>query len=129
MPRVSQVVFAAGPVGYAADMAASADVNPGAGDTEDQGTTKPGPANPQGSNDLDAPTPPGGPLRSDTPDGAVAPGGPGTPAQPGKLQEVERPTRPVDEPVGPTDREVSQSTQEQNAETSQGEPSDDSGSE
>ncbi|HSJ19520.1 MAG TPA: hypothetical protein VK964_03005 [Nocardioidaceae bacterium] len=110
-------------------MAASADVNPGARETEEQGTTKPGPANPQGSSDLDAPTPPGGPLRSDAPTGSVAPGGPGTPTQPGQPQEVEPPTRRVEEPVGSAGQEASRTPQDQNAETSQGEPSDDSGSE
>jgi hypothetical protein len=110
-------------------MAASADVNPGARETEDQGTTKPGPANPQGSSDLDAPTPPGGPLRSDAPAGPVTPGGPGTPAQPGEPQEAERPTRTVEEPVGPSGSQTSSTAQEQNAESSQGEPSDDSGHE
>ncbi len=117
-------MFAAGAVGYATDMAAS-DVNPGGASSEESATTKPGPANPQGSSDLDAPTPPGGPLRSDAPAGSTAPGGPGTPVQPGDPKEAEKPMRPVDEPVG-ADRS---STEDVNAQTSQGEPSDDSGSE
>ena len=117
-------MFAAGAVGYATDMAAS-DVNPGGASSEESATTKPGPANPQGSSDLDAPTPPGGPLRSDAPSGPTAPGGPGTPVQPGDPKEAEKPMRPVDEPVG-ADRPE---TQDVNAETSQGEPSDDSGRE
>jgi hypothetical protein len=37
--------------------------------------------------------------------------------------------RTVEEPVGPSGQEASSTLQEQNAETSQGEPSDDSGSE
>lgn len=92
---------------------------------ENNETTKPGPANPQGSGDLDAPTPPGGPMRSDAPSGPVAPGGPGTPTQPGEPHEVEQPERPVVEPSLEPDgpKEIP----DPNAETSQGEPSDDSG--
>lgn len=37
-------------------------------------TTKAGPANPQATSDLDAPTPPGGPLRTDAPTAPVTPG-------------------------------------------------------
>ena len=44
--------------GYATAMAST---------NENDATTKQGPANPQGSEDLDAPTPPGGPQRSDAP--------------------------------------------------------------
>jgi hypothetical protein len=97
--------------------------------SEDDETTKPGPPNPQGSGDLDMPSPPGGPLRSDAPSGAVPPGGPGTPAQPGEPKEVERPQRPVKEPGSDTDPSTSALETERNAQTSQGEPSDDSGSE
>lgn len=121
-------MFAVGPVGYAPNMAASADVNQGGTPRGEEPATKPGPANPQGSSDLDAPTPPGGPLRNDAPAGSVTPGGPGTPAQPGEPQEAERPTREVEEPVGgPTVHETP--TDDVNAQTSQGEPSDDSGRE
>jgi hypothetical protein len=105
---------------------AASDVNPGGASSEENATTKPGPANPQASSDLDAPTPPGGPLRNDAPAGQTAPGGPGTPVQPGEPEEAERPMRPVEEPVG-TDRPAA--AEDENAQTSQGEPSDDSGSE
>lgn len=105
-------------------MAASRDVNQDGPTSEGDRTTKPGPANPQGSDRLDAPTPPGGPLRSDAPSGPVAPGGPGTPARSG---EPEKPMRTVEEPVGPRNGEGATTPQEHNAESSQGEPSDDSG--
>lgn len=118
-------VFAARPVGYASGMAAS-DAKPGGTPSPDE-TTKPGPANPQGSGGLDAPTPPGGPLRSDSADGSVAPGGPGTPVQPGEPEEQKKAMRPVEEPVG--DAGHATTTDDVNAQTSQGEPSDDSGSE
>ena len=105
--------------------------------------TKSGPANHQGS-DLDAPTPPGGPLRQDAPDGSVAPGGPGTPAQPGKPKKVDEPegsttpaaepepqVQPSSSPDGPTavptpatpTGEPGPDDQVANAQTSQGEPS------
>ena len=63
----SEVVFAHRVCGVSRSAAANAENNE---------TTKPGPANPQGSSDLDAPTPPGGPMRSDAPSGGNAPGGP-----------------------------------------------------
>lgn len=78
--------------------------------------------------DLDMPSPPGGPLRSDAPDGPVPPGGPGTPAMPGEPKEVQRPDRPVEEP-GATEGPSPVLTGEDNVQTSQGEPSDDSGHE
>lgn len=107
--------------------------------------TKSGPANHQGS-DLDAPTPPGGPLRQDAPDGSVAPGGPGTPAQPGQPKKVDEPegsttfaaepepepqVQPSSSPDGPTavpapatpTGEPGPDDQVANAQTSQGEPS------
>ncbi len=120
-------MFVAGAVGYATGMAASEETPEGTG-SEDAGTTKSGPPNPQRS-DIDAPSPPGGPLRSDEPAATVFPGGPGTPAMPGEPKEVDRPTRPVVEPGDAVDppREVLMG--EDNAQTSQGEPSDDSGSE
>ena len=106
---------------------AASETTPGGTTPEDAGRTKPGPANPQAS-DLDTPSPPGGPLRSDEPAGPVPPGGPGTPAMPGEPKEVERPTRPVAEPHDTSAaREVLMG--DDNAQTSQGEPSDDSGSE
>lgn len=109
--------------------------------------TKPGPANHQGS-DLDAPTPPGGPLRQDAPDTPVTPGGPSTPTQPGEPEPVD-PVRP--QPGGDPDPHVEPSSTperpttvpspdtpegepgpdavEKNAETSEVEPSDASGAE
>jgi hypothetical protein len=108
-------------------MAASTDVNPGGSSSEDERTTKSGPANPQGSNHLDAPTPPGGPLRSDAPSGSATPGGPGSPVQPGQPEEPERPMRTIEEPVGRRGEHSATTPQEDNAESSQGEPSDDSG--
>lgn len=120
-------MFAAGSVGYAPGMAAS---NETAGEnaSEDNETTKPGPPNPQGSSDLDMPSPPGGPLRSDAPSSATVPGGPGTPNQPGDPQEVKRPERPVAEPHSSEDH-ASVLLGDDNAQSSQLEPSDDSGSE
>lgn len=120
-------MFAAGPVGYATDMAASEKTPEGAA-SEGASTTKPGPANPYGS-DLDVPSPPGGPLRSDEPAGDVPPGGPGTPAMPGDPKEVDRPTRPVVEPGSSVETPPEVLLGEDNAQSSQGEPSDDSGSE
>lgn len=78
---------------------------------------------------MDTPSPPGTPLRSDEPGADVFAGGPGTPAMPGEPQEVERPTRPVAEPDGAIDPPREVLTGEDNAQTSQREPSDDSGSE
>lgn len=121
-------MFAAGAVGYAPDMAASNETAGGSASEGDR-TTKPGPPNPQGSGDLDMPSPPGGPLRSDAPSGAVPPGGPGTPAQPGEPQEVRRHERPIDEPGSDTEPAETVLSGEGNAQTSQGEPSDDSGHE
>jgi len=95
------------------------------GRSEETPTTKSGPANPQGSADIDMPTPPESPLRSDAPAGPVPPGGPGTPGMPGEPQEVERPQRPVVEPGS----EVEPPSEPGVATTSQAEPSDDSGSE
>lgn len=94
---------------------------------ESNETTKPGPANPRGSGDLDAPTPPGGPLRSDSASGPVAPGGPGTPVQPGEPHDTPRPEHPVVEPSGEPDgpKEI----EDPSVQTFQGEPSDDSGHE
>ena len=90
-------MFAAWPLGYANYLA------PTRGDDT---PTKPGPANPHGTGDLDAPTPPGSSMRSDAPAGTVAPGGPGTPNQPEDPEPVERPSEPVVEPSstpeGPT---------------------------
>jgi len=106
--------FATLGAGYATLMAANAENNE---------TTKPGPANPQGSADLDAPTPPGGPMRSDVPSGGKAPGGPATPAQPDEQQES---MRDVEEPRGP---EGSPAAPTSEAEQAQSEPSDNSGNE
>jgi hypothetical protein len=108
-------------------MAASEKETSGARSSEG-GTTKAGPANPQGSGSMDMPSPPGGPLRSDTPSGAVTPGGPGTPAQPGEPQEVKRPEHRVQEP-GPDEQPPPVLTGDDNAQSSQLEPSDDSGGE
>ncbi len=107
---------------------AASDETAGGNASEDNETTKPGPPNPQGSSGADAPSPPGGPLRSDAPSGAVPPGGPGTPAQPGEPKEVERPTHPVAEPRSSEDPSTSL-TDEEYAQSSQLEPSDDAGSE
>ena len=127
LPNRARGVFAAGAVGYAAGMAASNETAGGSA-SEDNETTKPGPPNPQGSSDLDMPSPPGGPLRSDAPSGATAPGGPGTPNQPGEPQEVRRPQRPVAEPH-PSEDHATLLRGDDNAQSSQLEPSDDSGSE
>lgn len=128
LPNQARARFAAGAVGYARDMAASTNVSTGGTQSgNDEHTTKPGPANPQGSADLDAPTPPGGPLRSDAPSASVAPGGPGTPVQPGRAEPSEKPMRRVEEPRGPRDEDAQVTPQEENADSSQGEPSDNSG--
>lgn len=110
-------MFAASGAGYANRMAANAENNE---------TTKPGPANPQGSGDLDAPTPPGGPMRSDAAAGSQAPGGPGTSPQPGEPHEQVEPMRDVHEPRGP---EHSSTDSRSEAEDAQSEPSDNSGRE
>jgi hypothetical protein len=109
-------------------MAASENETAGGTAAEGAETTKPGPPNPQGSGDMDMPSPPGSPLRSDAPSGEVPPGGPGTPAQPGEPKEVRRHQRPIDEPG--TDAEPQPVLSgEDNAQSSQLEPSDDSGGE
>lgn len=128
VPKRSDVVFAAGAVGYAAGMGASNNKAADGSTSEDDKTTKPGPPNPQGSSDLDMPSPPGGPLRSDAPSGPVPPGGPGTPAQPGEPQKVRRAERPVEEP-GASEEEAEVLTGADNAQSSQLEPSDDSAGE
>lgn len=97
-----------------------------AANAENNETTKPGPANPQGSGDLDAPTPPGGPMRSDVPSGGDAPGGPNTPVQPGEPRAQQRPMRDVEEPRGP---ERSPAAPSSESEQVPSEPSDNSGNE
>lgn len=89
-------------------------------------------------NDLDAPQPPGGPLRQDTPDADVHPGGSVDPAPPQEDPDIvpsstpegpstiPTPSTPEGEP-GPDPQE--QSEQLANAATSQAQPSDASGSE
>lgn len=66
-------------------------------------------------------------MRTDAPSGAAVPGGPATPGQPGEPQQPRKPTREVQEPVGGTPDDST--AIDQNAQTSQGEPSDDSGHE
>ena len=107
---------------------AASEETAGGNASEGNETTKPGPPNPQGSGDLDAPSPPGGPLRSDAPSGVVPPGGPGTPAQPGEPREVRRPEHPVPEPGTAADPTEALGG-EDDAESSQSEPSDNSGCE
>ena len=58
---------------------------------------KGGPANHAAHTDLDAPTPPGGPLRQDRPDADARPTGSVDPAPPGPDPEV----RPSSNPDGP----------------------------
>jgi hypothetical protein len=86
--------------------------------------------------DLDAPTPPGGPLRQDAPSGNVNPAP--VPADPGDDPQTPRPstTHPDDlEPQSPSDAErgeaegPGEASQLENAETSLDEPSDGSGGE
>jgi len=97
-------------------------------ESENNDATKPGPANHQGSSHLDAPTPPGGPLRSDAPSGPVTPGGPDTPTQPGRPEEQdEKPMRKVEEPIGDKAEPATLPTGDDIPETSQDQPSDDSG--
>ena len=126
VPNRSLVLFAAGAVGYASRMAASASETAEGATSEGSRTTKQGPSNPPGSSDGALPSPPGSPLRSDAPSGPVPPGGPGTPAQPGEPQEVKRHQRPIDEP-GADDEPPPVLTGEDNAQSSQLEPSDNSG--
>jgi hypothetical protein len=109
-------------------MAASEHETAEGASSEGSRPTKPGPPNPQGSGDVDVPSPPGGPLRSDTPSGTVPPGGPGTPGMPGEPHEVKRAERPVHEP-GTSEEATEVLMGEDNAQSSQREPSDDSGSE
>ncbi len=107
---------------------------------------KGGPANHGAHTDLDAPTPPGGPMRQDRPDADVNPVGPVDPAPPSDDPDVQ----PSGTPEGPTTIPVpgtpsddpsphpgnapgrpadSHPAQEENAETSLGQPSDGSGGE
>ncbi|HEU4513307.1 MAG TPA: hypothetical protein VFR87_09400 [Nocardioidaceae bacterium] len=108
---------------------AASEKTPGGTRSADAETTKQGPPNPEGSSDIDLPSPPGSPMRSDVPAGTVPPGGPGTPNMPGEPKEVERPTRPVVEPGSTTEPPSEVLMGEDNAQSSQAEPSDDSGSE
>lgn len=85
-------------------------------------TTKQGPPNPQGSAQ-DAPSPPGGPLRSDAPSGSTTPGGPGTQGQPGRPRSDTGSMRPVEEPVGPAAKEAT--VPEDPEKLSRNQPSDD----
>lgn len=88
--------------------------------------TKQGPANPQGT-DQDAPSPPGGPLRSDRPSGSVAPGEPGGPGRSGGPAGPPQPEggsmRHVEEPVGPPAKEAT--VPEDPEKLSRNQPSDD----
>jgi hypothetical protein len=93
---------------------------------ENNDATKPGPAN-HDAGSLDAPTPPGGPLRSDAPSGSVTPGGPDTPVQPGAPEESDKPMRKVEEPVGSEAEPATLPTGNDDPATSQDQPSDDSG--
>lgn len=102
------------------------------------------------TSDRDTPTPPGNPMRQDTPDGDTQPGGPGSPAQSGTPRQVDDPEtstspgQPSTEPhVLPSSTPDGPQTipapgnpagdpvpdQEDNAESSEGEPSDASGGE
>lgn len=73
----------------------------------DHETVKGGPANHAAHTDLDAPTPPGGPLRQDRPDADVHP----------------------NSAVDPTPPQADPDPQQENAETSLDQPSDGSGAE
>jgi hypothetical protein len=109
--------------GKCPDMAAS-DGN----ESENNDATKPGPANHQAADGLDAPTPPGGPLRSDAPSGSVTPGGPDTPEQPGRPeQQDDTPMRRIEEPIGSKAEPGTLPTGDGVPESSQDQPSDDSG--
>ncbi len=109
-------------------------------------TTKAGPANPQDTPDLDAPTPPGGPLRTDAPTAPVTPGPSGSAGSDdperrslSDEQEVEAPEEssnaghasvgpePEDRPVA--GRDAPGPDPFDNAASSAGEPSDASGNE
>jgi hypothetical protein len=95
---------------------------------EDIRTTKQGPPNPQAS-DVETPSPPGSPLRSDEPAGNVFAAGTGSRTMPGEAEEVEQPMRSVAEPDSTTEPPTEVLMGEDNAQTSQREPSDDSGGE
>lgn len=56
---------------------------------DDPAETTTGPANPQGSADMDAPTPPGGPNRTDAAAGPFAPGRPGGADQSGQARKID----------------------------------------
>lgn len=99
---------------------------------------KGGPANHAAHTDLDAPTPPGGPLRQDRPDADVFANGSIDPAPPGPDPDIHpsgtpdgpstipSPGTPEGEPGPDPQRE---SVQSENAGTSMDQPSDGSGSE
>ncbi|QNN52266.1 hypothetical protein [Nocardioides mesophilus] len=88
---------------------------------------KGGPANHAAHTDLDAPTPPGGPLRQDRPDANVFATGSVDPAPPGPDPDI----HPSGTPDGPSTIPDPQpeSVQSENAGTSMDQPSDGSGSE
>lgn len=91
---------------------------------------KRGPANPQGEDGLEAPTPPGGPQRQDAASGSTTPGGPTPGPGAGESKPVaEGGDSPTIEP-GHEGREPATAPGDltgertaENAETSEGEPS------
>jgi hypothetical protein len=74
---------------------------------------------------LDAPTPPGGPQRTDAPDGSQTPGEPGKDPGPA-VERVTKPEGGADAPPvthRPTQDDEGRVVQEENAETSLDQPS------
>jgi hypothetical protein len=108
---------------------------------DDDQQVKGGPANHAAHTDLDAPTPPGGPLRQDQPGADVNPTGPVNPEVPGPDPDVQpsstpdgpstipSPTTPEGEPGPDPDPDQEHAVQAENAETSLDQPSDGSGGE
>jgi hypothetical protein len=84
--------------------------------------------------DLDAPTPPGGPLRQDAPSADVNPGPQQTHTEPEPEPQVQPSSNPdgpqvVPAPATPEGEPGPDSVQEENAATSLDQPSDGSGAE
>lgn len=100
----------------------------------DDEPVKGGPANHAAETDLDAPTPPGGPLRQDRPDADVFPNAAVDPSPPQPDPDVRpssSPHEPTTIPASPPPDEPADRhpLQEENAESSLDQPSDGSGGE
>ena len=109
----------------------------------DEKSTPQGPVDPHGQGGIDAPAPPGGPQRTDSPSGSHTPGEPGRDPGPGTERVTKREDPPGgnvapddihDQPATHTDErdpagDPEKEAQLENAGTSLDEPSDASGDE